>query len=130
MDGVAGYSGWRWIFILEGLATIVVAVIAKFIVVDWPETARFLTEDERALLLRRLAEDQGEARMDRLDKKSLRRAFSDPKIYLGYVPVSSRLRSQINKELMATLDEDPSCTLALSTPATQSPSLPPRSSTS
>ncbi|PKX94190.1 putative MFS transporter [Aspergillus novofumigatus IBT 16806] len=83
MDGVAGYSGWRWIFILEGLATIVVAVIAKFIVVDWPETARFLTEDERALLLRRLAEDQGEARMDRLDKKSLRRAFSDPKIYLG-----------------------------------------------
>ncbi|KAF7113585.1 hypothetical protein CNMCM5793_002941 [Aspergillus hiratsukae] len=83
MDGVAGYSGWRWIFILEGLATIVVAVIAKFIVVDWPETATFLTEDERALLLRRLSEDQGEARMDRLDKKSLRRAFSDPKIYLG-----------------------------------------------
>ncbi|KAK9598157.1 hypothetical protein V6Z90_002701 [Aspergillus fumigatus] len=83
MDGVAGYSGWRWIFILEGLATIVVAVIAKFIVVDWPETARFLNEDERALLLRRLAQDQGEARMDRLDKKSLRRAFSDPKIYLG-----------------------------------------------
>jgi hypothetical protein len=85
MDGVAGYSGWRWIFILEGLATIVVAVIAKFIIVDWPETARFLTQDERALLLRRLSEDQGEARMDRLDKKSLRRAFSDPKIYLGYV---------------------------------------------
>lgn len=85
MDGVAGYSGWRWIFILEGLATIVVAVIAKFIVVDWPETATFLAEDERALLLRRLSEDQGEARMDRLDKKSLRRAFSDPKIYLGYV---------------------------------------------
>ncbi|GIJ83853.1 hypothetical protein Asppvi_002683 [Aspergillus pseudoviridinutans] len=83
MDGVAGYSGWRWIFILEGLATIVVAVIAKFIVVDWPETARFLTEDERTLLLHRLSEDQGEARMDRLDKKSLRRAFSDPKIYLG-----------------------------------------------
>jgi hypothetical protein len=89
MDGVAGYSGWRWIFILEGLATIVIAVIAKFVVVDWPETARFLTEDERALLLSRLSGDQGEARMDRLDKKSLRRAFSDPKIYLGYV---SRLR--------------------------------------
>lgn len=94
MDGIAGYSGWRWIFILEGLATIVVAVIAKFIVVDWPETARFLNEDERALLLRRLAQDQGEARMDRLDKKSLRRAFSDPKIYLGYVlcPPSFNLR--------------------------------------
>ncbi|GIK04455.1 hypothetical protein Aspvir_008538 [Aspergillus viridinutans] len=94
MDGVAGYSGWRWIFILEGLATIVVAVVSKFIIVDWPETAKFLTEDERALLLRRLSEDQGEARMDRLDKKSLRRAFSDPKIYLGYVLPSSTLNEQ------------------------------------
>ncbi|EAW07665.1 allantoate permease family MFS transporter [Aspergillus clavatus NRRL 1] len=83
MDGVAGYSGWRWIFIIEGLATIVVAVIAKFIVVDWPEASTFLTGEERALLLRRLAEDQGEARMNRLDKQSLKRTFADPKIYLG-----------------------------------------------
>lgn len=85
MDGLAGYHGWRWIFIIEGLATVVLAVIAKFIIVDWPETATFLTEPERALLIRRLAEDQGEARMDRLDRKSLRRTFADPKIYLGYV---------------------------------------------
>ncbi|PLB43703.1 putative MFS transporter [Aspergillus steynii IBT 23096] len=83
MDGLAGYSGWRWIFIIEGLATVVLAVIAKFIIVDWPESATFLTEDERALLIRRLAEDQGEARMNRLDRKSLKRTFSDPKVYLG-----------------------------------------------
>ncbi|OJJ63584.1 hypothetical protein ASPSYDRAFT_53251 [Aspergillus sydowii CBS 593.65] len=83
MDNVAGYRAWRWIFILEGLATIVLAVIAKFIIVDWPESATFLTDDERALLLRRLAEDQGEAQMSRMDKKALKRTFSDPKIYLG-----------------------------------------------
>lgn len=86
MDNVAGYRAWRWIFILEGLATIVLAVIAKFIIVDWPESATFLTDDERALLLRRLAEDQGEAQMSRMDKKALKRTFSDPKIYLGYLP--------------------------------------------
>lgn len=84
MDNVAGYKAWRWIFILEGLATIVLAVIAKFIIVDWPESATFLTDDERALLLRRLAEDQGEAQMNRMDKKAMKRTFSDPKIYLGY----------------------------------------------
>ncbi|THC89949.1 hypothetical protein EYZ11_010585 [Aspergillus tanneri] len=83
MDGLAGYSGWRWIFIIEGLATIVAAVISKFIIVDWPETASFLTEDERALLLRRLSEDQGEAKMNRLDKRSVAWIFTDPKIYLG-----------------------------------------------
>lgn len=85
MDGIAGYSGWRWIFIIEGLATVVIAVIAKFIIVDWPESATFLNEDERAFLLRRLADDQGEARMDRMDKSSMKRTFSDPKLYLGCV---------------------------------------------
>ncbi|KAB8271407.1 major facilitator superfamily domain-containing protein [Aspergillus minisclerotigenes] len=83
MSGIAGYEGWRWIFIIEGLATVVIAAISKFIIVDWPESATFLNDDERALLLARLKEDQGEARMNRLDKKSMRRTFSDPKIYLG-----------------------------------------------
>ena len=84
MDGIGGYKGWRWIFILEGLATVVIAIIAKFIIVDWPESATFLNEEERACLLRRLAEDQGEAQMNRFDKKAMKRTFSDPKIYLGY----------------------------------------------
>ncbi|KAL4917576.1 major facilitator superfamily domain-containing protein [Aspergillus aurantiobrunneus] len=83
MGNVGGYKAWRWIFILEGLATIILAVIAKFIIVDWPESATFLTDEERAILLRRLAEDQGEAQMNQLDNKSMRRTFSDPKIYLG-----------------------------------------------
>ncbi|RJE23921.1 MFS transporter [Aspergillus sclerotialis] len=83
MDGISGYSGWRWIFIIEGLATVVVAIISKFIIVDWPETAKFLNDEERSLLLQRLSLDQGEARLDRLDRKSTIRIFTDIKIYLG-----------------------------------------------
>lgn len=83
MDGISGYSGWRWIFIIEGLATVVVAVISKFIIVDWPDTAKFLNDEERSLLLHRLSVDQGEARLDRLDRNSTKRIFSDLKIYLG-----------------------------------------------
>ena len=85
MDNVAGYKAWRWIFILEGLATILVAVVAKFIIVDWPEAATFLNDDERAVLLARLKEDQGEAQMSRWDKTAMKRTFRDPKIYLGYL---------------------------------------------
>lgn len=44
MDGLQGYSGWRWIFILEGLLTAVVAIGMKWWLVDWPEDATFLTE--------------------------------------------------------------------------------------
>ena len=84
MAGIGGYNGWRWIFILEGLATVVLAVFAKFFIVDWPETSKFLNVEERQLLLRRLSEDVEQARMDRLDNKARRRIFGDWKIYTGY----------------------------------------------
>lgn len=68
---------------MEGLLTILVAIPFKFIVVDWPETATFLTQSERALLLKRLSTDVGEARMDVLNRRSAKRVFSDWKIYCG-----------------------------------------------
>jgi MFS family permease len=83
MDGIAGYSGWRWIFILEGIFTVLVAIASFWLVPDWPETAKFLTEDERALLIRRLALDQEDANMNHWDKTTARRVFGDVKIYLG-----------------------------------------------
>ncbi|KAK2793488.1 hypothetical protein FQN51_001245 [Onygenales sp. PD_10] len=85
MDGVGGYRGWRWIFILEGLVTVISAVASKAIVPDWPETAKFLTDDERKILVRRLAAETDVARMDRLDKVAIKRTFSDVKIYLGTI---------------------------------------------
>lgn len=54
MDGVGGYAGWRWIFILEGLLTVLTAVAAFFILHDFPETAGFLSEPERAWVVYRL----------------------------------------------------------------------------
>lgn len=84
MAGVGGYNGWRWIFIIEGLLTVIAAIIAKFFIADWPEEAKFLSIEERSLLRRRLAEDGEEGKMDRLDRNAKIRAFTDWKIYLGY----------------------------------------------
>lgn len=84
MAGVGGYNGWRWIFIIEGSLTVVVAVLGKFFIVDWPETSKFLNPQERALLLRRLREETAEARMDTLDTKATKRILTDWKIYVGY----------------------------------------------
>ncbi|GAB7363367.1 hypothetical protein MBLNU230_g3647t1 [Neophaeotheca triangularis] len=83
MDGIGGYSGWRWIFIIEGLFTIVCAIGGKFLLPDWPETSKFLTEEERELLVARLAQDVGDAKMNRLDKPAMKRIFTDWKIYCG-----------------------------------------------
>ncbi|KAI0634516.1 MFS general substrate transporter [Trametes polyzona] len=51
MSGKAGLLGWSWIFIIEGLITIVVAIVAFFVLVDFPDTASFLTPVERAYLV-------------------------------------------------------------------------------
>ncbi|TVY88517.1 putative transporter [Lachnellula willkommii] len=83
MGGIAGYEAWRWIFIIEGLATAVIGGLSKIWIVDWPETANFLTDEERALLVQRLSSDSGSAQMDRLDKRAARRIFLDWKIYCG-----------------------------------------------
>ncbi|KAI8657854.1 hypothetical protein NCS57_01164800 [Fusarium keratoplasticum] len=83
MDGVAGYGGWRWIFILEGIATVFIAVFSYWIIPDWPESAKFLNDDERALLVERLAQDRKDTHMNHWDKKTAKRIFLDPKIYLS-----------------------------------------------
>jgi len=54
MDGVGGLEGWRWIFILEGIVTVVVAIFAFFLLYDFPETAGFLTPEEKAFVVHRL----------------------------------------------------------------------------
>nr|RBQ97623.1 hypothetical protein FVER53263_00125 [Fusarium verticillioides] len=83
MDGIAGYGGWRWIFIIEGAATVVIAIWSYWMVPDWPETAKFLNDDERALLVDRLAADKKDTHMNTWDKRTAKRIFSDVKIYLG-----------------------------------------------
>lgn len=45
---------YRWIFILEGILTVLVAILAFFCLYDFPETAGFLTEEERAFVVFRL----------------------------------------------------------------------------
>ncbi|RWA07634.1 hypothetical protein EKO27_g7470 [Xylaria grammica] len=83
LGGVGGYGAWRWIFILEGLFTVVVGAISKWWITDWPETAKFLNDDERSHLLSRLAQDTGEAKMDELTPNARKRILLDWKIYTG-----------------------------------------------
>ncbi|KAH8645931.1 major facilitator superfamily domain-containing protein [Tricladium varicosporioides] len=59
MSGVGNLAVWRWLFILEGLATIVLGVIAGFLLPDYPGTTMWLTEAERIVAQARLAVDGG-----------------------------------------------------------------------
>jgi MFS family permease len=55
MHGVAGQAGWRWIFIIEGIPTCVLGIACWWWLADGPETAWFLTAEEKKLMeIRRL----------------------------------------------------------------------------
>jgi sugar phosphate permease len=81
MRGVGGRPGWAWIFILEGIATIVVAFFARWIIHDSPETAKFLTEEERTEVISRLKLDRTSL-ADEYHIKYLFAALKDWKIYV------------------------------------------------
>jgi len=93
MSGVGGLAGWRWIFILEGIATVLVACAAFFLVYDFPETAFFLTEEERTFVIWRLkfqSQKEGEmgaevAQSDEFSWEAVRSAFTDWQCYAGIV---------------------------------------------
>ncbi|KAI0382634.1 high-affinity nicotinic acid transporter [Hypomontagnella monticulosa] len=95
MSGVGGLSAWSWIFIVEGLVSIVVSVAAYWAVHGYPASATFLTPSEHTEVQRRLSADSGPL-SDAFAAKYVWQALTDWKIYIhmlicmaGFCPVYS-----------------------------------------
>ena len=86
MDGVRGLHGWQWIFILEGLPTVLLCFVTFMFLPDYPETAYFLTEDERDMAVQRLKVDAGPATETAFSWKQFRDVFVDWKVYMHMFP--------------------------------------------
>ncbi|BEJ15846.1 hypothetical protein CspHIS471_0504510 [Cutaneotrichosporon sp. HIS471] len=84
MDGISGFEGWRWIFILEGIATIVVATASFWTMYDYPDTAKFLTEAERRHTVERLHLDNDGCSYE-FKMKFVWDAFLDWKVWLNAI---------------------------------------------
>ncbi|WVF73150.1 hypothetical protein IAT40_007969 [Kwoniella sp. CBS 6097] len=85
MDGAGGRAGWRWMFIIEGAATMFIGLMAFFILPDLPTNTRGFTEEEREVAQLRLLEDVGEADEDSAEQgafSGLVMAVKDVKIYV------------------------------------------------
>ena len=61
LNGARGIAGWRWLFIIEGSITCGVALIAFFVLPNYPSTTSWLKPEERVYAEWRLLEDTGEA---------------------------------------------------------------------
>lgn len=76
-DGTLGLAGWQWLYILEGLPSVLLGVIVLFYLDDRPDDARWLSAEEKHWLAQSLAEQGTGQREHRLV-----RGLTDPTVWL------------------------------------------------
>ncbi|EFW17607.1 conserved hypothetical protein [Coccidioides posadasii str. Silveira] len=90
MRGIGGYNGWRWIFIIEGLASIALSAFAFFALVDSPALSkRWLEPDEIRYLELRQRAQRGRVVVDedpgKFDWSTLWQVVTDWQLYLQII---------------------------------------------
>jgi hypothetical protein len=83
MDGVGVYKSWRWVFIIEGLPTVLLGVIVYFYLPNDPSSAKWLSEEEKMAMIERRTRDYACTGNEKdLRKEDVRSAFKDWKVWL------------------------------------------------
>lgn len=88
MDGIGNRPGWAWIFLLEGMATVLIAVISIFLLCDSPHNAKLLTPREREYLIHKLrSQNSPESQVTGKEKRQskihhLKLALTDLQVWL------------------------------------------------
>jgi ACS family tartrate transporter-like MFS transporter len=80
LDGVYSLSGWQWLFLFEGVPTVLVGISVLFVLKDGPDAADWLKPEERAWLKSELQKDQ--ERYGATQHHHLLDAFSLPAVWL------------------------------------------------
>ncbi|CAN5343080.1 MFS transporter [soil metagenome] len=78
MSGVQGLSGWKWLFLLEGLPSVLLGIATFFYLDDSIVAARWLDPAEKSLLQKRV--DHGKPRDAR--KSTIAEVVKDPRVWL------------------------------------------------
>ncbi|KAJ3543237.1 hypothetical protein NM208_g3682 [Fusarium decemcellulare] len=82
MDNVGGLAGWKWLFILQGAVTFVIAVVGYFVLPDFPLTTKWLTQEERDLAYNRMELDTVANRGETSTWQGLKQAAKDPLVWI------------------------------------------------
>ncbi|KAK1749346.1 major facilitator superfamily domain-containing protein [Echria macrotheca] len=85
MGGLGGLGGWRWIFIIQGLITVVVAGLGYWLLIDFPDSKRkiwnFLDAREREWICARVHADRGDVQTPPFSLKEYLRVGRDWKVW-------------------------------------------------
>lgn len=82
VDGAQGISGWKWLFIIEGVVTFAVALAGMFLLADSPLTTRWLTPEQRQLAHDRMVLDTVGLAESKGSRAGFMQAVRDPRLWL------------------------------------------------
>jgi ACS family tartrate transporter-like MFS transporter len=91
LDGAMGLKGWQWLFIIEGIPSVLLGIVTWIYLTDKPEKADWLTSEQKAWLSKKLEAEI--ATKQAAQHLSLGQALSSPKVltlslvYFGFVGV-------------------------------------------
>lgn len=94
VNGAAGLQGFRWLFIIEGIITIVSVVPTLIILPDFPSRAGFLTQEERQLAVDRVKERGGGYQTAHATRNEILQTFFAPRMLGHYSIYVSLLQFQ------------------------------------
>ena len=81
MGTTGGLANWQWLFLLEGLPSALVGIVALYYLDDGPKTAKWLTTAEQELVVDALAEEEALKRSQGDARHSIADAFRCPQVW-------------------------------------------------
>ncbi|KAI5467490.1 major facilitator superfamily domain-containing protein [Mariannaea sp. PMI_226] len=84
MNGAAGLSGWRWLFIIEGIPSCLAALLVLLFLPDYPERTRWLTESEKDMAVQRLYYEGSKESHPTISWKEAKETLTDWRLYAHY----------------------------------------------
>jgi MFS family permease len=92
MNQAAGLSAWRWLFIIEGAPSCLSAVAVWLLLPDYPEDVGWLTDDEKAIAMRRLSLEGSKGHDGGVTWADAKVTLRDIRLwghYIGMLPLST-----------------------------------------
>ncbi|OTA08192.1 MFS permease [Trichoderma parareesei] len=84
MNQVHGLAGWRWLFILEGIPSCLSAFLVLFFLPDYPESATWLSEQEKDLAIQRLFHEGSKGHHPSMTWQDAKATLTDWRLYAHY----------------------------------------------